>query len=336
MKNSKCLITGGAGFVGVNLASRLIREGHEVHILDNLSRAGVEKNLQWLKQEYPGSFEFIKADVRSEDKVREAVEEMDAIFHFASQVAVTTSVEDPRSDFEINALGTLNVLDAARKCNPGAIVFFTSTNKVYGKLASLETEEAGERYQFRNLKLGVNESQHLDFYSPYGCSKGTGDQYMLDYARIFGMRTVVFRMSCIYGPHQYGNEDQGWVAHFVKAALKNHKLNIFGNGKQVRDILFVEDLVDAFISAGLNIDETAGKAFNIGGGLENSISLIELLKILENLTGSPVKTDFYDWRPGDQKIYISDITKASETFNWRPRISKEEGIKRLYNWIRVN
>jgi CDP-paratose 2-epimerase len=333
---NNCLITGGAGFIGTNLAEKLIRENKKVRIFDNLSRRGVEKNLKWLKDTYPGKFEFIEADIRDFEAVKKAVRGIDTIFHYASQVAVTTSVTDPRTDFEINAMGTLNLLEAARIMGEKPSVLFTSTNKVYGKLQSLGVVETKKRYDFKTKPEGVDESQNLDFYSPYGCSKGTGDQYVHDYSRIFGLKTVVFRMSCIYGPHQFGNEDQGWVIHFVISALLNRTINIFGDGKQVRDILYVEDLINAFYKAAENTDKSGGKIFNIGGGKINSVSLIELMEILEEITGRKIPTNHFDWRPGDQKVYISNIKKAEETFNWKPQKSSEEGVRLLTEWVKMN
>ncbi len=330
------LITGGAGFIGTNLAERLIREGKKVRILDNLSRVGAEKNLRWLNEQFPGRFEFVKDDVRNFEAVRSAVKDVATIFHFASQVAVTTSVQDPRTDFEVNALGTLNVLEAARTSDRLPAVLFTSTNKVYGNLDSLGVIEAERRYNLAKCPDGVDESQLLDFYSPYGCSKGTADQYVHDYGRIYGLKTVVFRMSCIYGLHQFGNEDQGWVVHFVISAVLNRTINIYGDGKQVRDILFVEDLIDALYQTAENLDKTAGEIFNIGGGPQNSISLLELVEMLEKISGRKIPLKFFDWRPGDQKVYVSNIHKAKQTFGWAPRISKEQGIRRLFEWVNSN
>jgi len=332
----KCLITGGAGFIGTNLAKRLIRKGKKVRLLDNLSRKGVEKNLKWLKENFPGGFEFIKADVRDMRSLKKAAHDIDTIFHFASQVAVTTSIADPRTDFEINALGTLNILEAARLSRSSPAILYTSTNKVYGKMSSARVMKRKFRYELPSCPDGVDESQTLDFYSPYGCSKGAGDQYVRDYARIYGMKTVVFRMSCIYGPHQFGNEDQGWVAHFVISAIAGRPIMIYGDGKQVRDILFVDDLVDAFVRAAENLDKTAGEVFNIGGGAQNSISLLELLNLLEQITGRKISTEYHDWRPGDQKVYISNIQKARNIFGWKPRITRESGIRRLYAWALSN
>lgn len=332
----KCLITGGAGFIGTNLAKRLIREGKKVRLLDNLSRNGVEKNLKWLKENFHGGFEFIKADVRDMRALKKAVHDIDTIFHFASQVAVTTSVSDPRTDFEINALGTLNILEAARLSRSSPAILYTSTNKVYGKMSSTRVVKRKLRYELTSFPDGVDESQPLDFYSPYGCSKGAGDQYVRDYARIYGMKTVVFRMSCIYGPHQFGNEDQGWVAHFVISAIAGRPIMIYGDGKQVRDILFVEDLVEAFVRAAENLDKTAGEVFNIGGGAQNSISLLELLALLEQINGRKISTKYHDWRPGDQKVYVSNIKKARRIFGWTPRIARESGIRRLCAWVQEN
>ena len=333
---NNCLITGGAGFIGTNLTQRLIRSGKKVRILDNLSRAGVDKNLIWLQKNFAGQFEFIKEDVRNFDALYDAVRGVDTIFHFASQVAVTTSVADPRTDFEINAGGAFNILEAARLSGNSPAVLFTSTNKVYGKMEDMEVVEKNGRYELAKLPQGVDESQPLDFYSPYGCSKGTGDQYMRDYARIYGMKTVVFRMSCIYGYHQFGNEDQGWVAHFILSALFGHPLKIYGDGKQVRDILFVDDLTEAFCRAAENLDQTAGQVFNIGGGTQNSISLLELISILEEISGQNIPVEYFDWRPGDQKVYVSNIARAKSIFHWQPRISREEGIRRLYDWAQKN
>jgi CDP-paratose 2-epimerase len=332
----KCLITGGVGFIGANLAERLIRDGRQVRIFDNLSRAGVEKNLSWLNENFHGRFEFIRGDVRDASAVTKAIEDVDTVFHFASQVAVTTSVADPRMDFESNALGTLNVLEGARQMHPLPAILFTSTNKVYGKIAHVGVVDKGGRYEFDRLPEGVDESQPLDFYSPYGCSKGAGDQYVRDYARIYGMKTVVFRMSCIYGPHQFGNEDQGWVAHFVISAIAGRPIKIYGDGRQVRDILYVDDLVEAFVRAAENLDKTAGEVFNIGGGPTNSISLLELLELLEQITGSKISTEYSDWRPGDQKVYVSNIKKARRIFGWIPCITRESGIRLLYDWAIAN
>jgi CDP-paratose 2-epimerase len=261
----------------------------------------------------------------------------DVIYHLAGQVAVTTSVTDPRADFEVNALGTLNVLEAARLSGHQRAIIFTSTNKVYGGLEDLDVVEEPDRYRFRHLQDGVAESQPLDFHSPYGCSKGAADQYTRDYARIYGLPTVVFRMSCIYGPRQFGTEDQGWLAHFIIAALTGRPITIYGNGKQVRDVLFVDDLVRAFRLAADRIETVAGEVFNIGGGPSNALSVwTEFSQYLQGLKGEPVSARFDDWRPGDQPCYISNIEKVGERLDWRPLVDKETGISRLGDWVAAN
>lgn len=332
----KYLITGGAGFVGSNAAHHLIKQGHQVTILDNLSRKGTEKNLKWLQESYGDGFRFIHGDIRDAETCVKATADAEVIYHFAGQVAVTTSVVDPRSDFDINALGTLNMLEGARLSGKKPIFAFTSTNKVYGGMEDVKTIEVDGRYDYDGLPNGVPESRLLDFHSPYGCSKGAADQYVRDYARIYELPAFVFRMSCQYGPRQFGNEDQGWVAHFIIAANKGKGLNIYGDGKQVRDLLYVEDLVRAFDMAVSNIDKTAGKIFNIGGGRSNVYSLLELIAYLETMLGRKIPTTFGDWRPGDQPVYISDIAYARETFGWAPQISKEEGVRRLLDWVKAN
>jgi CDP-paratose 2-epimerase len=332
------LITGGCGFIGSNIAAKLLANGEKVTVFDNLSRAGTERNLAWLESMRTPNFEFIRGDVRDFSAIREVCESraFDVVFHTAAQVAVTTSVLDPRSDFEINALGTFNVLEAIRLSGRKPIVFFTSTNKVYGGMEDVKIVERGGRYDYEDLPYGVPESRGLDFHSPYGCSKGAADQYVRDYSRIYDIPTVVFRMSCQYGPRQFGNEDQGWVAHFIIAAFKGRDINIYGDGKQVRDILYVEDLVRAFLMAAQNISKTAGKIYNIGGGRENTISLLELVADLENLVGRKIQLHFGPWRPGDQPVYISDIRRAAEDFGWAPSISKSEGVRKLLEWVRTN
>lgn len=330
---SRVLVTGGAGFVGSNLSAELARQGAQVVVLDNLSRAGVRRNAQWLQSISPGSFQFVQGDIRDPEIVHCASRGVSRIFHLASQVAVTTSVKNPREDFEINALGTLNVLEAARALPKPPAVFFTSTNKVYGGMEDVAVVERDNRYEYRDFPNGISEERPLDFHSPYGCSKGAGDQYMRDYARIYGIPTVVFRMSCIYGRRQFGTEDQGWVAHFVRAAVKGDTIRICGDGKQIRDILFVDDLVRAFLAAAENLSATAGQVYNIGGGQSNTISLLELLALLEELTGRPIATEFTDWRPGDQRVYVSNTDRARREFGWQPRISREQGIRFLHDWI---
>jgi CDP-paratose 2-epimerase len=330
------LITGGAGFVGTNLADRLLSAGERVILFDNLSRPGVEQNLRWLHEKHGAKLQIELADVRNHFALREAVRRSRQVFHLAAQVAVTTSLKDPIHDFKVNASGTLNLLEAIRSVpNPPSLVF-TSTNKVYGGLDNISLVENKIRYQPMDYFInnwGVSEDIPLDFHSPYGCSKGTADQYVLDYARIFDLPTVVFRMSCIYGPHQFGTEDQGWVAHFLIQTLEDRPITIYGDGKQVRDILFVEDLVDAFLLAQENISTVAGQAFNIGGGRENSTSLLELLHLIGELHGQQPQFYFDEWRPGDQRYYISDIRKFQKMTGWKPRVKIAQGIKRLYQWL---
>ncbi len=338
----RVLITGGSGFIGSNLAASLLADGATVTLYDNLSRAGAERNLAWLQSSYDAhQLTHVNGDVRDDRLLAEVVSDgnYDAIFHFAAQVAVTTSVVDPRSDFEVNAIGTFNLLEAVRcaprrRTDPPPAVFFTSTNKVYGALEQLGMEQRGNRYAYRDC-TGVDESCPLDFHSPYGCSKGAADQYVRDYARIYDLPTVVFRMSCIYGTRQFGNEDQGWLAHFVIATLKNRPLIIYGNGKQVRDVLFVDDLVRAFRMAHANIKTTAGQVYNIGGGAANTIAIwTELGPLLQELHGSLPPITYGEWRPGDQPIYVSNSAKAARDFGWQPTIGVREGVSRLYDWAR--
>jgi CDP-paratose 2-epimerase len=331
------LITGGAGFVGANLAHRLLSDKQPVLVLDNLSRAGVEHNLAWLRNTHREGLEIVIADVRDAQAVERAVARARRVFHFAAQVAVTTSLVDPREDFSINALGTLNVLEAARSQRVPPSVIMTSTNKVYGGLEDVALELRGQRYAPVSQELaahGIPESRPLDFHSPYGCSKGTADQYVHDYARSFGLKTVVFRMSCIYGRHQFGTEDQGWVAHFLLRALERMPITIYGDGRQVRDILFVDDLVEAFLLADRHVERLSGQAFNIGGGPDNVISLLDLLKHIERLDGKRPRIEAGGWRTGDQRYYVSDIRRFREATGWAPRIGAAEGIERLHRWLR--
>jgi CDP-paratose 2-epimerase len=331
------LITGGAGFVGTNLAHRLLSLGRRVIVLDNLSRAGVEENLRWLQATHPRRLDVERADVRDAAAVRRVVRAAGQVFHFAAQVAVTTSLADPVHDFEVNARGTLNVLEALRaEADPPPLVF-TSTNKVYGGFEDLSLRRGGQRYEPADDTVrsrGIDERRPLDFHSPYGCSKGAADQYVADYARTFSLPTVVFRMSCIYGPHQFGNEDQGWVAHFLICALQGRPLTIYGDGGQVRDILFVSDLVDAFLLAQDQMDDLAGGAYNMGGGPTNTISLLELLDLVEELHGERPSVEFEDWRTGDQRYYVSDTARFERMTGWRPRLEVREGVSRLYSWLR--
>jgi CDP-paratose 2-epimerase len=336
MSRQRILITGGAGFIGSNMAHHLISQGHEVCVYDNLSRRGAEGNLAWLWEEHGrASFQFEKADTRDFPSLLQAARGVDRIYHMAGQVAVTTSVADPRRDFEENALGTFNALEAARFCGSDPIFLYSSTNKVYGGMEEVACCEEETRYRFADKSFGIAETQPLDFHSPYGCSKGSGDQYTRDYARIYGLRTIVVRQSCIYGYRQCGMEDQGWLAWFIYAALSGRPITIFGNGKQVRDVLFIEDLISFYDTAVENIERTAGQVFNVGGGPQNTISVwAEFQPLLEELLGFPIPVDYRNRRPGDQPVYISDIRKARQTLGWEPKISVREGIALLVAWIK--
>lgn len=333
----RILITGGAGFTGANCATYFANKGHHVVIFDNLSRMGSEKNLQWIESEC--SVEFVKGDVRKFEELVNTITQkgpFDPIIHLAAQVAVTTSVENPREDFEINALGTFNLLEAVRQHNPEAVVIYSSTNKVYGEMEDLNIIERDGRYMYQNLAEGVDENRNLDFHSPYGCSKGTADQYCRDYTRIYGLKTVVMRQSCIYGYRQFGVEDQGWVAWFCIATILGKQITIYGDGKQVRDVLFIDDLVRAYELAYKNKDRIAGKVFNIGGGPENTLSLHELIRLLEELKGEKISLVYDNWRPGDQKTFVSNISLAEVEFGWKPVVKPYEGVRKLYNWVYKN
>jgi CDP-paratose 2-epimerase len=330
------LITGGAGFVGSNLAQHLLEAGRRVLVFDNLSRRGVERNLRSLQERYPGRLEVEVADIRDTAAVSRAVHQATEIYHFAAQVAVTTSLQAPVDDFEINARGTLNVLEAARRRRPAPVLIFTSTNKVYGALDDVSLEKSGQRYQPVNYAIrarGIDERRPLDFHSPYGCSKGAADQYVLDYARSYELPAIVFRMSCIYGPHQFGNEDQGWVAHFLIRALDGAPVTVFGDGCQVRDVLYVEDLVEAFCVARANVTQLAGQAYNIGGGPQNTLSLLELLALLKERYAPSDQASFAPWRIGDQRYYVTDISRFSAATGWRPRTAPREGVAKLADWL---
>ncbi|HEY0046580.1 MAG TPA: GDP-mannose 4,6-dehydratase [Flavobacterium sp.] len=333
------LITGGAGFVGTNVASRLLSEGKRVMIYDNISRDGVEQNLQWLKQEYGDKLIVQIADITEKRVLEDCVRNASEVFHFSAQVAVTSSLTNPEHDFRVNIEGTFNVLEAIRKAPHQPPLIFTSTNKVYGDLEDLSLKTNDTRYYPESKFIrenGVDESRPLDFHSPYGCSKGAADQYILDYARSYGLKTVVFRMSCIYGPHQFGTEDQGWVAHFLIRALERKPITIYGNGKQVRDILFVEDLVDAFMLASKNMNKIAGQVFNIGGGPENTISLREILDIIKDKTEQEMDITYEGWRTGDQFYYVSNTSKFSKATGWSPKHNVSEGIEALMLWLCEN
>jgi len=329
------LITGGAGFIGTNLADRLLSAGRAVWIYDDLSRPGVEQNVAWLREQHGERVHVEIADVRNRQALGAAVRSAEQVFHFAAQVAVTTSLVDPLHDFEVNVGGTLNLLEAIRALENPPPLLFTSTNKVYGGLSDLELERSGTRYQPLDaaLRTGIGEDRRLDFHSPYGCSKGSADQYVLDYARTFGLPAVVFRMSCIYGLHQMGTEDQGWVAHFLIRAIEGKPIVIYGDGRQVRDVLFVDDLVDAFLLAQSNIHTLSGQAFNIGGGLGNTISLVELLDLIAALHGAKPDLRSKEWRPGDQRYYVSDTRRFKAATGWAPKVNVRQGVERLYQWL---
>jgi CDP-paratose 2-epimerase len=330
------LITGGAGFVGTNLAARLVEEGARIRILDNLSRAGVERNLGWMRATLGEAVEFIRGDVRDRDAVARAVAGASAVLHLAAQVAVTTSLQDPIGDFEVNARGTLQVLEAVRALPDRPPLIFTSTNKVYGALDDVELALGGARCAplDRHLRLhGLSEARPLDFHSPYGCSKGAADQYVLDYARTYRLPAVVLRMSCVYGPHQHGTEDQGWVAHFLIRALEGEPITLYGDGRQVRDVLHAEDLAEAFVQALRRMDRIAGKAFNIGGGPANTVSLLELVELIGQVQGRRPRIRFGAWRPADQRWYVSDTERFRAATGWVPRVDVRTGVRRLNDWL---
>jgi CDP-paratose 2-epimerase len=334
----KYLITGGCGFIGSNLASEVIKRKEELIVLDNLFRTGSEKNLEWLKT--LGNFEFYNRDIRNYNDVENVVKKHkpDIIFHLAGQVAMTTSIEDPRLDFEVNALGTHNLLEAVRKYSNESIILYSSTNKVYGDFETLIFKEEKTRYISEQYPNGFDEKMPLDFHSPYGCSKGAADQYLLDYYRIFGIKTVVFRHSSMFGGRQFSTYDQGWIGWFCKKAIeiKNNEIESFtinGNGKQVRDVLYADDVVDLYFKTIDNIDKTKGNVYNIGGGMENSLSLLELFEILENELNIKMKYEKLPWRESDQKIFVADTTKIKKDTNWSPRIDKLQGIRKMLEWI---
>lgn len=337
----KIIITGGAGFIGTNFCLSAIKMGHEVVIVDDISRKGTKENLATIRNDLAfneDKFFLEKIDITDSDKIIEVFKEhhdAELIVHLAAQVAVTTSISDPRLDFEINALGTFNILEAMRAIDSKALLIFSSTNKVYGNLSGVSLIESEKRYQFADLTNGINEKQQLDFHSPYGCSKGVADQYVRDYSRIYKLNTVVVRQSCIYGINQLGIEDQGWVAWFTIAAMMGKEISIYGDGKQVRDVLYIDDLVNLYWELFRCRDECSGKIFNAGGGMQNSLSLIELLDILD-ANNLKVSKSFADQRKGDQKIFISDNRKLKEFTGWEPLISPKEGTEKLIVWVRKN
>jgi CDP-paratose 2-epimerase len=330
------VVTGGAGFVGTNLAARLAKAGTQVVVFDDLSRAGVEANLRWLLATHPRLVTFQEGDVRDRAALRRVVRGADAVFHLAAQVAVTTSLTDPLDDFTVNAVGTVNLLEEVRRLERPPFVLFTSTNKVYGNLADLTLCDVDERWQPGDARLastGLSEERELDFCTPYGCSKGAADQYVLDYARSYGIPATVFRMSCIYGPHQYGTEDQGWVAHFALRVLDDLPITVYGDGHQVRDILFAGDLVEAMLAARAHAGDVVGKAFNIGGGPPNAVSLHDVLGLMADIHGRLPDVSYDECRSGDQRYYVSDCSRFRALTGWRPKVRPRAGITTLFRWL---
>jgi CDP-paratose 2-epimerase len=334
------LITGGCGFVGTNLVDALLARGWDVVILDNLSRVGSKRNLAWLRSRH-GDFRFVQVDIRDAEGVARLVREVRprVVAHLAGQVAMTKSIEDPRLDFEVNALGTLNVLEAVRLHSPDSIVLYSSTNKVYGSLEHLRYEETETRYVLPDYPDGLDENLPLDGHSPYACSKLAADQYVRDYHRTYGIRTVVFRHSSMYGGRQFPTYDQGWIGWFCLKALEQGGSNerpfaIHGNGKQVRDVLHADDLIRVYLAAVERIDRAAGQVYNIGGGVENSLSLLELFSELERLTGHKIRFTPLEWRPADQKVFIADFRKAVQDLSWKPLVNKQEGLLHMLQWAR--
>lgn len=329
-------IAGGAGFIGSNLAASYLADGHEVLVIDNLSRPGVTRNLGWLKAQGGSRLHFLRADIADAEKLAPALEGVSALFHFAAQTAVTTSLEDPRADFSTNALGTLNLLETIRQSGADVPVIYASTNKVYGALDTLTVSEFGNRYLADNreaAEFGIPETAPLAFATPYGCSKGVADQYVLDYARSYGLRTAVLRMSCVYGPRQFGTEDQGWVAHFALKALMGEPVTLFGDGRQVRDVLYVGDAVAAYRTVLAGIDRLSGEAFNLGGGPENAVSLLEVLEELAAITGQPIDIGYGDWRAGDQPYFVADTRKLTAATGWRADTNWRDGLALLVDWL---
>ncbi len=337
MARKTVVITGGAGFIGVNAAESFIRDGWHVVLFDNLWRKGTDLNLRYLRQNYPDQCEFVLGDVRYDYySLLQTMGRADLVLHLAAQVAVTTSITRPVEDFEINARGTFNMLEAVRESGNKPLVIYSSTNKVYGGMPDVVCVKETTRYRFRDFPGGISETQPLDFHSPYGCSKGAADQYVHDYGRIYGIPTVVFRQSCIYGQRQFGVEDQGWVAWFSIAALLNRPITIYGDGLQVRDLLHVDDLVAAYKSAAANPSQSAGQIFNMGGGPSRTLSLVELLAFLEKRMGKKIPVGHAEPRAGDQPVFVADIRKAERELDWKPKIDPLPGIEMLLKWIEQN
>ena len=332
------VVIGGAGFIGTNLVQQLLDDGEEVVVFDNLSRPGVERNLDFLKDNFGRRLHTVLADVRDTAAVEDTVTNAKAVFHLAGQVAVTSSLADPRQDFAINAQGTLTILDALRRLSPDTPLIFASTNKVYGALTDLRIEEFDGHYLPLDGALrefGIDETRKLDFRTPYGCSKGAADQYVLDYAHSLGLKTAVLRMSCVYGPHQFGTEDQGWVAHFLMRVLRGEAITIYGDGKQVRDILHVNDAVAAYRAALGAIDRISGRAFNLGGGPCNAVNLRAVLDEIATVTGRTVAHSRESWRTGDQLYFVADTRRLTEAVLWRAKIGWREGLRDLTDWVRA-
>lgn len=332
------LVIGGCGFLGSNLASHAIKKGYKVTVFDNLSRLGSSKNLEWLRS--LGDFTFIHGDTRNKNDVETTIQnEYDAVFHLAGQVAMTTSIANPYKDFEINAMGTLNLLDSVRKYSPNTAIFFSSTNKVYGDLENYIYEETQTRYKCKEFPNGFSEAVPLDFRSPYGCSKGCADQYMLDYHRMFGLKTTVFRHSSMYGSRQFATYDQGWVGWFCQKAIEKYrnkncdKFTISGNGKQVRDILHADDMINLYFSALDNVDKVCGNAYNIGGSMEQSLSLLELFNVLNDMLNIKLEYKEIPVRSSDQKVFVADISKISSKIDWIPKVTSKEGISKMVKWV---
>jgi CDP-paratose 2-epimerase len=330
------VIVGGAGFIGTNVARRFLDAGESVLIYDSLARRGGERNLEWLKETYGERVRVQIGDVRDSLAVRRALADARLVFHFAAQVAVTTSLVDPVHDFDVNLRGTLTLLEELRRSGRPIPLLYTSTNKVYGDLAALPLRELPTRYEPADpwtAASGIDERWPLELASPYGCSKGGAEQYVLEYTRSFGLKAVVARMSCIYGPHQLGTEDQGWVAHFLRCAVHGRPITVYGDGKQVRDILYVEDLVEAFVLLLERIDEISGQAFNLGGGPGNALSLLELIELMGAIRGAPIPVSHDLWRTSDQRYYVSNTRKVEKATGWQPRVSAADGVARLYDWL---
>jgi CDP-paratose 2-epimerase len=332
------LVTGGAGFIGCNIADTLAARGMPVLIFDNMSRRGADEHVCWLKERHGDQIEIEVADIRDPEAVKRTVSRASAVLHLAGQVAVTTSLDGPADDFEINARGTLNVLESVRLQNPHAPVVFASTNKVYGRLLNKGGfVRRRHRYVASDTRFtaGVSETAAIDLHSPYGCSKGAADQYVYDYARVYGLRTAVLRMSCIYGPRQFGTEDQGWIAHFMLQSIRRCPITIFGDGLQVRDTLHIDDAVDAWLRILDGIDAVRGRIFNLGGGPKNAISLLELLDLIAQSRGERPEVRFSGWRPGDQPWYVSDIRALATAVGWQPRVTLRDGLRTLERWLEV-